>query len=69
MNDELQRSRLYGEVIGKTHALNILVASAKEGPSQSQVRQFRAILASLNNLLKKMSPQVPREEALIANSS
>ena len=65
MNEELQRSRLYGEVIDKTHALNVLIASAKEGPSQSQVRQLRAILASLDNLLKKMTPRAPREEALI----
>ena len=65
MNEELQRSRLYGEVIDKTHALNVLIASAKEGPSQSQVRQLRAILASLDKLLKKMTPRAPREEALI----
>jgi len=65
MNDELARSGLYTEIIDKTHALNVLVASAKEGPSQSQSRQLRSILASLDNLLKQMTPQDPFEEALI----
>ena len=65
MNAELERSRMYDQIITKTYALNVLVANLKEGPDQSAVRQVNETLGSLDALLKKMTSAAPREEALI----
>ncbi|MFZ0927671.1 MAG: PAS domain S-box protein [Syntrophobacteraceae bacterium] len=65
MNTELARNRLYDQVIRKTHALNTLTAYLKEGSEQSDVRQVRGTLGSLDDLLSKVASRAPREEALI----
>ena len=65
MNTEFARIRAYDQIIGKTHALNILAGYLKEGPGQSDIRQVRGALRSLDDLLGKMTSQAPREEALI----
>ncbi|MGA2402318.1 MAG: GAF domain-containing protein [Syntrophobacteraceae bacterium] len=65
MNAEFARGRMYDEIINKTNAVNVLVASLKEGSGQSDVRQVKETLVSLDDLLKKMTSLVPREEALI----
>ncbi len=65
MNTELARSRIYDQIIRKTHALNVLTASVKEGSGQSDIGQVKSILGSLDDLLSKMTYTGPREEALI----
>ena len=65
MNNELARNRIYDQVIRKTRALNILTANLKEGSNQSDIRQVRSTLGSLDDLLSKMTSRAPRQEALI----
>jgi PAS domain S-box-containing protein len=65
MKTELARIRVYDRIIGKTHALDSLAGYLKEGSRQSDIRQVRGTLRSLDDLLSKMTSEAPREEALI----
>jgi PAS domain S-box-containing protein len=65
MNTELARIRVYDQIIRKTHALDILAGYLKEGSGQSDIRQVRGTLGSLDDLLSKMTSRAPREENLI----
>jgi len=65
MNTELARIRVYDMIIGKSHALNILAGYLKEGSDRSDIRQVRGTRRSLDDLLGKITSQVPGEEALI----
>jgi PAS domain S-box-containing protein len=65
MNTEFARSRIYDQIIRKTRALNILTAYLKEGSDQSDIRQVRSTLGSLDDLLSKAASRAPREETLI----
>jgi PAS domain S-box-containing protein len=65
MSIELERSRVYDEVIGKTHALNVLIATFTEDSDGTDISQLRQVRASLADLLKKLSSLDAREEALV----
>jgi PAS domain S-box-containing protein len=65
MNTELKRSRVYSDVLDKTHALNIMTASFKEGSNPSDIRQARGVLHSLDNLLNGISSRTHGEEVIV----
>jgi PAS domain S-box-containing protein len=65
MKIELDRSRVYDEAMTKANALNVLLASLKEGSNASDLPQILNVHASLNDLLNKMSSLDALEESLI----
>jgi PAS domain S-box-containing protein len=65
MKIELERSRVYDEVITKANALNVLMAALKEGSNPSDLPQILNVHSSLNELLKTMSSRDALEESLI----
>jgi hypothetical protein len=62
---ELERSRVYDEVMTKANALNVLLAALKEGSNPSDLPQILNVHASLSELLKKISSTDALEESLI----
>jgi PAS domain S-box-containing protein len=64
-NTEFARGKACREVINKTHILNILTVSFKEGGGRSDIPQIKEVLLALDTLLKKMDAREPREQALI----
>jgi PAS domain S-box-containing protein len=65
MNAESRRLATVGDLGYKARALQGLTASFKEESVRSDVRQAKAILLSLDNLLKNLSSRAPREQVLI----
>lgn len=65
MKIELERSRVYDEVITKTNALNLLLATLKENSNPSDLPQILNVHASLADLLNRMSSADAPEESLI----
>src|SRR5687768_13927356 len=65
MHGESIRIATFGEVAYEVRALQVLTASFKEESVQSDIRQAKAILLSLDKLLKNFSSRAPRERVLI----
>jgi signal transduction histidine kinase len=62
---DLERGRRYNEVINKTFALNLLIATLKQEPSRRGIQQVRNVHGSLTRLLEDMTSTDAREESLI----
>lgn len=65
IGDDLARGRYYSEVINKTYALNLLVATFGEESNQRHIQQFGEVRSSLTKLLRDLSSSDVREESLI----
>ena len=65
MKTELGRIRIYDELITRANALNVLLATLKEGSNPSDLPQIINVNVSLGNLLKSLSSTNVSEEPLI----
>ena len=65
IGDDLARGRHYSEVINKTFALNLLVATFDQESGPRALQQLGEVRASLTMLLDNLSSSDVREESLI----
>ena len=65
MKAELERSRVYDEIITKANAFNVLLATLKDEANPSDLHQMRNVQASLAGLLDDMSSMDAPERSLV----
>jgi PAS domain S-box-containing protein len=65
IGDDLARGRYYNEVINKTFALNLLVATFNQESGRRDLQQLGEVRASLTRLLDGLSSSDVREDSLI----
>lgn len=65
IGDDLARGRYYNEVINKTYALSLLVATFNQESGRRELQQLGEVRASLTKLLDGLSSSDVREDSLI----
>jgi hypothetical protein len=67
MSDELSQKQKYDLIIGKTNALNLMIATLDERSGKGDIQQIGEIRRSLVSIFSEIKPSNAHEEAILRN--